>query len=67
MWPEPEPSQQAFKEALGRSSIATLLHQDVEHDAILVHYTPEIMQHAVDPQEYLIKVPGVTWPGPKPS
>ena len=52
-------SQQALEEALRGRGIPTVLHQDVEHDAVLVHRAPEIVQLAVDLQEHLIKVPGV--------
>ena len=43
----------------GCARIAPALDQDVEHDAMLVDRAPEVVQHAVDPQEHLIKVPGV--------
>jgi hypothetical protein len=57
-------SEQAFEEPLRSTDIATILDQDVEHDAVLVHRAPEIVQLAIDLQEYLIQVPGVAWLGP---
>src|SRR6188474_1490784 len=49
--------QQLLEEALGGFAIAPALHQDVEHDAVLIHRTPEIMQLALDAHEHLIHVP----------
>ena len=49
-----ELSEQALEEAPGRRGIPPLLHQDVEHDTVLVHRAPEIVQLAVDAQENLI-------------
>jgi hypothetical protein len=40
--------------------------QDVEHNAILVDGTPEIVLLTVDPDEHLVQVQGVTWPWPPP-
>jgi hypothetical protein len=45
---EPQTSQQAFEKALRGCSVPPVLHQDVEHDAVLVRCAPKIMQHAVD-------------------
>ena len=53
--------------ALGRSGIPAVLHEDVEHDPVLVHRPPEIVQHAVDPDEHLVEVPGVSRLGSAPS
>ena len=60
------PLQQSLEEALGGCPISPLLHQDVQHDAKLVHNAPQIVQHATDTDEYLIHVPGVSsfWPAP---
>jgi hypothetical protein len=44
--------QQALEEALGRGRPP--LHQDVEHDPVLVYRAPEVVQHTVDPQVHLI-------------
>jgi hypothetical protein len=56
--------QQTAKEALGGSCVPPILHQDVEHDTVLVHRTPEIVECAVGPDEHLIQVPDVTWSWP---
>jgi hypothetical protein len=49
-------------DAIGGSSIASLLHQDVENHAVLVHRAPQIVQHAADADERLIQVSHI--PGP---
>ena len=54
--------QQPLEEALRCPGIAAALHQNVEHDAILVNGTPEIMQYSLDTNEHLIEVPLVTRP-----
>jgi hypothetical protein len=46
--------EQALEEALGRRRVPPVLHQDVEHDTVLVHRAPETVQLAVDAQENLI-------------
>src|SRR5437764_6631964 len=61
------PCSSRLKKLLCRGRIPTILHENVEHDPVLVHRPPEIVQHAVDPDEHLIKVPGVSGPGPPPS
>jgi hypothetical protein len=53
--------------ALRRSGIAAMLHQDVEHDPILIDGTPKIMQLTPDPDEDLVHVPFVAWPRPTPA
>jgi hypothetical protein len=46
------PRQQPPEEALGSISIApVLLNKDVQHNAVLTHGTPEIVLHALDPDE----------------
>ena len=42
-----EARQQALEEAFGGSGIPVLLHQDVEHNTVLVHSAPEIEELAV--------------------
>ena len=59
--------QQPLEEALRRSGIAATLHQDVEHDPILIDGTPKIMQLTPDPDEDLVHVPFVAWPRPTPA
>jgi hypothetical protein len=43
--------QQPLEEAFGRSRVPPALHQDVEHDPVLIHRAPEVVQHTVDTQE----------------
>jgi hypothetical protein len=38
--------QQAIEETLGGCAVAPTLHQDVEHDPVLIHRAPQIVQHA---------------------
>jgi hypothetical protein len=40
-----QPVQQALEETLGSRPVPTLLHQDVQHDAMLIHRSPQIVQH----------------------
>jgi hypothetical protein len=49
-----QPSQQALEKAFGGRGVPVMLDQDVEHDAVLVHRAPEIMELAIDLQEHLI-------------
>jgi hypothetical protein len=62
-----QPVQQSLEKALCGGGIPAILHEDIEHDPVLVHRPPEIVQHAIDPDEHLVKVPGVSGPGPPPS
>jgi hypothetical protein len=48
--------QQPLEEALCRSRIAVALHQDIEHDPVLIDGAPEIMQSASDAEENLVQV-----------
>jgi hypothetical protein len=56
--------QKPPKEALRRVGIAPGLNENVEHDAILINGTPEIVLHALDPDEDFVHVPLVPWPWP---
>ena len=49
--------QQPPEEALGGIGIAPVLNEDVEHNTVLIHGTPEIVLHALDPDEHLVEVP----------
>ena len=49
--------QQPSEKPFGRLAISPWLNEDVEHDAVLIHGTPQIMLHALDPDEHLIDVP----------
>jgi hypothetical protein len=59
-----ETLQQTCEESLCGFGIAPRLNEDVEHDAILIDGSPEIVPHALNPDEHLIKVPLVprSWP-----
>jgi hypothetical protein len=54
--------QQPSKEAFGRLCVPPWLNEDVEHDAVLIHGTPKITLHALNPDEHLIQMPLVTGP-----
>jgi hypothetical protein len=58
----PQIVQQAFEETLRGRAIPPLLHQDVQHHAVLVHRPPQVVQHASEPDEYLVEVPRITRP-----
>ena len=49
-----KPLQQLAKEPLSSFGIAPALHQDVEHDPVLVNGTPEILLLATNADEHLI-------------
>ena len=51
-----------LEETLGSGAVPPVLHQNVEHNAVLIHCAPQIVQHAPDADEHLIEVPGVSWP-----
>jgi hypothetical protein len=57
--------QQPLEEALRSGGISAALHEDIEHDPVLVDSPPEITLLAVDPDENLIHVPLV--PRPRPA
>ena len=56
--------QQAPEESLRGLSIPPWLNEDVEHDAVLINGTPQIVLHSLDPDEHLVEVPFVSWPWP---
>ena len=45
------------EEPLGGFRIPSVLHEDIEDHAALIHGTPQIMLNALDPDEHLIEVP----------
>jgi hypothetical protein len=57
-------SQQALEEALGCGGISPVLHEKIEHHAVLVDRAPEVVQLALDLQEHFTEVPGVARPRP---
>jgi hypothetical protein len=65
-WLVVEAGKQALEEPLGCTPIPPVLNQDVQHHAMLVHRSPEVMQHAIDPQKYIIEVSGVARLRPAP-
>src|SRR5579859_3993600 len=48
-----------LEETLGSCAVPPILHQNVQHHAVLIHRAPQIVQHAADTDEHLIKMPGV--------
>jgi hypothetical protein len=54
--------QQPSKKSFGGFGIPPWLNEYVEYNAVLIHRTPKVMLHALDPDEHLIKVPLVTGP-----
>ena len=51
--------QQFAQQALGRLRVAPALNQDVEHDSMLVHGTPEPMLFTSDADHNVIEMPFV--------
>ena len=51
--------QQLAKEPLGSFLISVALDQDVQHLAILIHRTPEVVETTVDLEEHFVEVPPV--------
>ena len=51
--------QQVLEEALGGCTVPAVLHEDVEHDTMLIHRPPQIVQHTSDADEHLVQVPRV--------
>ena len=56
-WHVVQAFQQAPEETLSGVGIAAFLNQDVEHNAVLVNGTPEIVLNALEPDEHFIHVP----------
>ncbi len=52
--------QELAEEALCCSSITTCLHEEVDHVAVLIDGTPEILPLALDSHEELVQEPRVT-------
>jgi hypothetical protein len=50
------------EEALGSIGIAPVLNKDVEHNAVLIHGTPDIVLNALDLDEHLVEIPLVPRP-----
>ena len=56
--------QKLLAEALRGVGIAPGLNEDVEHNALPIDGTPEILLHASDSDEDFVQVPLVPWPRP---
>ncbi len=54
--------EQLAKEAPRRSPITACLHQDVDHVAVLIHRTPQILPLAADGDEDLVEMPSIAEP-----
>ena len=54
--------QQRSEESSGGVSIASRLHEDVDHVAVLVHGAPEILSPALNGDEELVQMPGIAPP-----
>src|SRR5579859_2459763 len=52
--------QEMLEETLGSSAVSSVLHQNVQHNAVLVHRSQQIVPHAADADEHLIEMPGVS-------
>jgi hypothetical protein len=57
--------QRPSKESFGGFGTPPRLNEDVEHDAALIHGTPKIALHSLNPDEHLVHVPLVA--GPRPA
>ena len=53
-------SQKLAKEPDSRKSIPFRLHQDIEHNAVLIDRSPEIVSDSVDLEEDLVQMPFIT-------
>ena len=60
------PFEELAEEFLRSFLIPPPLHQDIEHGAVLIHRSPEIVPLLVDCDEYLIQMPFVARPGASP-
>src|SRR5215216_6638180 len=52
--------EQLAKELLGCSLVTPTLHQNVQHIALLIDSTPEVVEFAIDREEHLIEMPFIT-------
>jgi hypothetical protein len=56
-----------LEETLGGCAVSAVLHQNVQHNAVLIHRSPQIVQHTLDADEHLIEMPSVSWLRPSPA
>ena len=54
--------QQSLEEPLRSVGMAPRLNKDIQHNAILIDSSPEIMLHALDPDQHLVKMPHISGP-----
>ena len=66
-WRVVQSLRQALEEARGSRAIPSILHQDVQHDVVLVYGAPQMVQHAPDADEHLVEVPRVPGSGTTPA
>jgi hypothetical protein len=57
-----QPLQQFPKEALGGALVPALLDQDIQHLAILIDCTPQIVALAINRDKHFVEIPRVTQP-----
>jgi hypothetical protein len=66
-WLVPKAAQQLLEEPLGSGAISSLLHQNIQDDAMLIDGAPQVVLHASDADEHFVEVPGVSWPRSSPA
>ena len=59
-------AQQSSKESFCGALVTVRLNQDVDHVAVLIHGTPEILLLAVDSNEDFVQVPNIAEPALTP-
>ncbi len=55
----PQSFQELAEEFLSRLLISAALDQDIQHIAILIHCTPEVMETTIDLEEHLVEMPSI--------
>jgi len=63
----PQTLEQFTEKPLGCLGVSLRLHQDVEHVAMLVDRTPQVMGDAADRDKNLVEVPFVAGAGASPT
>jgi hypothetical protein len=61
-WHIRQPFEQLAKEFLCGPLVASALHQDVQHVALLIHGPPQIVTIALDGEKHLIELPFIAGP-----
>jgi hypothetical protein len=57
------PCSSRLKKRLAAAAFLRSCTKNIEPEPVLVHRPPAIVQHAIDPDEHLVEVPGVSCPG----